>query len=350
MNRKYLLLIILSLLPGHYSFAESRIKDITSVEGIRDNVLVGYGLVVGLSGSGDNMKNSVFTQQGLTDFLERLGMNVQGADLKTKNIAAVTVTANLPAFARIGSKIDVKINAIGDAKSLRGGLLIATPLLAADGNVYAVAQGPVSLSQFDPASDQVKTKSKAIETAGVIYNGGIVENEIDFKLASLSHINLALNSPDLTTARQVAEIINDKIPGNVALALDPGTIRLTVPAYQRENIVAFLAEIEQLSITTDRKAKIIIDEATGTIVMGENVRISPVAISQGNLIISVGSNAKVPDDKRGMGIVKVGDGDGASLKDLVTSLNQLGVWPRDIITILQNIKAAGALQAEIEIR
>jgi flagellar P-ring protein precursor FlgI len=352
MNIKRLMLICFILCFSGHSYASSRIKDIASIEGVRENILVGYGLIVGLNGSGDNMKNSAFTQKGLTDFLEKLGVNIQGSDLKTKNIAAVTVTASLPAFARLGSKLDVKVSAIGDAKSLRGGMLLATPLLGADGNVYAVAQGPVSLSQFDPASDLVKTKSKAVETTGLIHRGAIVESEIDFKLASLNQIKLALNNPDLTTARSIADAINDKVPGNVAVALDPGTVRITIPAHQKDNIVTFLADIEQLEITTDRKAKIVIDEATGTIVMGENVKISPVAISQGNLVISVGGGqlANPQDDKRGNGFMKIGEKESVSLSELVTSLNQLGVWPRDIITILQNIKAAGALQAEIEVK
>jgi flagellar P-ring protein precursor FlgI len=333
-------------------YASSRIKDVASIEGVRENILVGYGLIVGLNGSGDNMQNSAFTQKGLTDFLEKLGVNIQGSSLKTKNIAAVTVTASLPAFARLGSKIDVKVSAIGDAKSLRGGMLLATPLLGADGNVYAVAQGPVSISQFDPASDQVKTKARTIETAGLIHNGAIVENEIDFKLSAMSHIKLALHNPDLTTARTIADCINDKIPGNVALALDPGTVRITIPVHQKEDIVTFLADIEQLDIQTDRKAKIVIDEATGTIVMGENVKISPIAISQGNLVINIGGagGAAVNDSDRGKDIVRMGDTADINLSELITSLNQLGVWPRDIATILQNIKAAGALQAEIEIK
>ncbi len=345
-----LIIFILSL--SNIVVASSRIKDVASIEGVRENILVGYGLIVGLNGSGDNMQNSAFTQKGLTDFLEKLGVNIQGSDLKTKNIAAVTVTASLPAFARLGSKIDVKVSAIGDAKSLRGGMLLATPLLGADGNVYAVAQGQVSISQFDPASEQVKTKAKVIETAGLIHNGAIVENEIDFKLSTLSHIKLALHNPDLTTARVIADSINDKIPGNVALALDPGTVRVTIPTHHRDEIVAFLADIEQLHIKTDRKAKIVIDEATGTIVMGENVKISPIAISQGNLVINVGGadNAAVNDIDRGKGLIKIGDRNDVDVNELITSLNQLGVWPRDITTILQNIKAAGALQAEIEIK
>lgn len=346
-----ILFFILPICLSNLTYASSRIKDITSVEGIRENILVGYGLIVGLNGTGDNMKNSAFTQQGLTDFLEKLGVNIQGTNLKTKNIAAVTVTVNLPAFARQGSKLDVKVSAIGDAKSLRGGILLATPLLGSDGNVYAVAQGSVSMANFEGASALVKTKSQALETTGIINNGAIVENEIDFQLSSLKQIKLALNTPDMTTAKLIAEIINNEITGNVAVALDPGTVRLTIPSYQKANIVEFLATIEQLQITTDRKAKIIIDEATGTIVMGDNVKISPVAIAQGNLIINIGGNqnAVVNDAQRGSGMVTIGK-DNISLNELVASLNQLGVWPRDIITILQNIKAAGALQAEIEMR
>lgn len=361
MSQKYIckitiLLIICGLLPLSAN-ASSRIKDIAAVEGVRENMLVGYGLVVGLNGTGDNMQNSVFTQKGLVDFLEKLGVNVQGSNLKTKNIAAVTVTANLPPFARQGSKIDIKVSAIGDAKSIKGGTLLATPLLGADGNVYAVGQGPISIAQFVPASPEVRTKNRGIETNGFVQNGAIVESEIDFNFADMTHLKFALYNPDFSTALSIVESINNNIPGNTAMAIDPGTIQIAVPSHLKNNIVQFVAQIEQLRIHTDNKSKIIIDEGTGTIVMGENVQISPIAIAQGNLVINVAQgpepleqfmNPLVDDDKRGTAMVAINNG--TNLSDLVSGLNKLGVWPRDIINILQNIKASGALQAEIEVR
>jgi flagellar P-ring protein precursor FlgI len=329
-------------------FALSRIKDIASVEGVRDNILIGYGIVVGLSGTGDNLQNSVFTQKGLVDFLEKVGVNVQGANLNTKNIAAVMVTSNLPAFSRQGSKLNVNVSAIGDAKSLKGGTLLATTLLGADGNVYAVAQGSISLKSFDPTSTNVKTKDRSVLTSGFIQSGAIVENEIDFALSSMAHVKFSLYNPDLSTSLAIADVINNNVPGNTAQALDPGTVEVTVPNYRKKNIVEFLASIEQLTVETDSRARIIIDESTGTIVMGENVRINPVSITQGNLVISVDSRKPPQDIDRGK-TAQILD-DGTSLRELVTGLNKLGIWPRDMINILQNIQASGAMQAEIESR
>lgn len=327
----------------------SRVKDIASLENVRENMLIGYGLVVGLSGTGDNMQNTIFTQKGLMDVLEKLGINIQGSALKTKNIAAVTVTASLPAFARQGAKIDVKISALGDAKSLKGGVLLATSLVGADGKVYALAQGQVSLSQFYPADNLVKTKSSNVETVGFIQGGAIVENEVGFELSQMDRIKLSLNNPDFSTAVAVCNAINNNIPGNTAVAIDSGTIQLVIPEYRKADIVEFLAEIEQLTVATDIKARIIVDESTGTIVIGDNVTISPVAIAQGNLMITIGKPPvnPSPGGNRGQQIYML---KGTSLKQLVNGLNKLGVWPRDIVNILQNIKAAGALKADIEVR
>lgn len=345
--------------------AETRIKDIAGVEGVRENLLVGHGLVVGLSGSGDNLQNSAFTEKSLTDFLERLGLNIQGANLKTKNIAAVTVTANLPPFARQGSRIDVKVSALGDAKSLKGGTLLATPLLGADGNVYAVAQGAVALSEFTPASAEVKTKSSSVETNGYIQSGAIVESEIEFNFSNLHNIKLSLYSPDFGTAIAIANVINNNVPGNTAAALDAGTVEITVPAFRRGHIIEFLAEIEKLTIEPDYKAKIVINESTGTVVIGDKVHIRPVAIAQGNLIVNVGQldyDEKFPpttpqekrelingfvDQKRGRAVRQL---EGSNLSELVAGLNKLGVWPRDIINILHNMKSVGALDAVIEVK
>lgn len=364
--RKIITTSLIALLPFMAS-AKTRIKDIAAVEGVRENLLVGHGLVVGLSGTGDNLKNTVFTKKGLTDFLERLGVNVQGADIKTKNIAAVTVTASLPPFARLGTRIDVKVGALGDAKSLKGGTLLATPLLGADGNVYAVAQGAIALANFTPNSGDVKTKSTGVETNGYIQSGGIVENEIDFSFGDLQTVKFSLYSPDFATAIRVAGAINDNVPGNTAGALDASTVEVTVPSYRQGDIVEFIAEIEGLEVKPDYKAKIVINESTGTVVIGDKVNIRPVAIAQGNLIVNVGQPDVIDekygpetdektrdlvntfvDSRRGRELHQLNES--ATLSDLVEGLNKLGVYPRDIINILHNMKSVGALDAVIEVR
>lgn len=360
-----ILLCGLVLMMASSVFASARIKDIANVEGVRENILIGSGLVVGLNNSGDNLKNSAFTQKGLTDLLERLGVNVQGANLKTKNIAAVTVTASLPPFSRQGNKINVKVAAIGDAKSLRGGTLLAAPLLGADGNVYAVAQGPVMISEFTPSSEDNKTKNRSVETNGSIQSGAIVENEVDFTFGNMDKIYLSLDYADFSNAVKVAEVINNNVLGNTASAIDPSTIQINVPEHRREELVTFISEIENLEVSPDYKAKIVINEASGTVVIGNRVRIRPVAISQGNLTINVGEDKsdqrllamnerkfgqfnKALDSMRGKELHRVDSG--ASLSDLVAGLNKLGVWPSDIISILYNMKAVGALDAEIEVK
>jgi flagellar P-ring protein precursor FlgI len=364
--KKIILFLLCSIFAANVARADTRIKDIATFDGLRDNLLVGYGLVAGLSNTGDNLQNTVFTQQGLTDFLERLGVNInESTNLKTKNIAAVMVTANLPPFARQGSRIDVKVSAIGDAKSIRGGTLLVTPLLAANGDVYAVAQGHVAIPEFTPASDDVKTRVVSAENNGFIQSGAIIENELEFDLKDFSHLRLVLNTPDFTTALKIADAINDHIPGNTAIAKDAATIAITIPNYKKEDIVAFMSELESLNVQPDYKAKVVINESTGTVVIGDNVHIRPVAIAQGNLIINVGDRqqASYPgttplarqglidsavNKRRGMG-VGVLDG-GASLSDLVSGLNKLGVYPRDIVNILHNMRSVGALDATIEVK
>ena len=339
-----------------YSQASSRIKDIVYVEGIRDNMLVGYGLVVGLNGTGDNLKNSAFTKKGLVNFLEKLGVNTRGSDLKTKNIAAVMVTVTLPAFSRPGSRISIDISTMGDAKSIKGGTLLATPLLGPDGEVYAVAQGNLSIGM---PTEIEKNKQKIIPTSGYIQNGAIVEREVDFKLNSLNKIKFALKNYDITTARAIATSINASMRQEVATPDDPGTVTLKVPAEYQNNVVGLLADIENLTVTPDSIAKIIVDEATGTIVIGENVKVSTVAISQGNLIVEVSDEEKFAqqfdeDDNQGktqepgkkFAVLEKT----ANLKDLVHGLNSLGVHTKDLIAILKTIKYAGVLQAEIEVR
>jgi flagellar P-ring protein FlgI len=338
--------------------AESRIKDIVYFEGVRENMLIGYGLVVGLNGTGDNLKNSAFTEKGLTDFLEKLGVNTRGANLKTKNVAAVTVTATLPAFARTGSKIAIDVSTIGDAKSLKGGMLLATPLLGADGEVYAVAQGQISMGA-KPADDPSKPVTSN-PTAGYVSNGAIIEREIDFALDDMTKINLALKNPDISTARSIETAINSALRSKLAAAKDPGTVAIQIPEKYSANVVGFLADIENITVYPDTVAKIVIDEATGTIVIGENVKVSNVAIAQGNLIV------KVSDDKEflfNIGMLgkdkpkasKPGEEiailkETTKLSDLVQGLNSLGVKPKDLVAILKAIKQAGALQAEIETR
>lgn len=348
--------------------ANSRIKDIADFEGVRDNLLVGYGLVVGLNGTGDN-SDMAFTKQSLIGMLERLGVNTRDlkSDLKSKNVAAVMVTAVLPPFSRQGSRIDVSVSAMGDAKNLLGGTLLVTPLVGADGEIYAVGQGQLAVSGFT-ASGQGATVTKGVPTAGRIANGAIVEREINFDLGRLQNVKLALKNPDLTTARRIAQAINSFLGAVVTRPMDPGTVEIQIPADYPGGVVALLTDVEQLRIQPDQMARVVIDEHSGTIVMGENVRINTVAIAQGNLTIRVTETPQVsqpsPFSTGGSAQVvqrtdiQVDEGadkklsvvdTGVSLQDLVNSLNALGIGPRDMITILQAIKAAGALQAEIEV-
>jgi len=353
------------------AMADSRIKDIVTFEGVRDNMLMGYGLVVGLNGTGDKLTNTAFTEQSLIAFLERQGVNTRGTSLKTKNVAAVTVTARLPAFSRTGSQIDVTVSAMGDAKDLTGGTLLATPLYGADGEVYTVAQGQVSIGGFKATTDAAQiTANKGVPTSGFIVGGGTVEREVNFVLNDMAELKLALRNPDVSTAEAVSNVINENIAPGLATVSDPGTIVLSVPAAYHNRVTQLLADIEKLTVETDQVAKIVIDEASGTIVMGENVRIDTVAVAQGNLVVKIEqpalappANLLAPDNGQAVAAqqaaVAVTDNSdkrltvmprGATLKDLVSGLNALGVGPRDLITILQTIKAAGALQAEIQTR
>ena len=343
----------------------TRIKDIVNVESVRENQLIGYGLVVGLNGTGDSLNNSPFTEQSLLAMLERLGVNVRGQNLNTGNVAAVMVTGTLPPFTNQGSKIDVNISALGDSKSLQGGTLLVTPLLAADGEVYAVAQGSVNVSGFtaEGAGTQV---TQNIPTAARIPGGAIVEREIDFKLEDLDQVRLSLRNPDFTTARRIAQAINGFAAGNIAEAENGASVVLKRPNMYAGTIVDLITDIEQLPVQPDQIARVVIDERSGIIVMGSEVKISTVAIAQGNLTVKITETPQVsqpnpfaeqgttvvvprtdiavnssPDTK--LAVVETG----VTLEDLVTGLNRLGVAPRDVITILQAIKASGALQAEI---
>ncbi len=349
------------------ALGQTRIKDVVEFEGVRDNQLVGYGLVVGLNGTGDDLNSAVFTRQSLIGMLQRLGINAREADLDTDNVAAVMVTADLPPFARQGSRIDVNISALGDAESLLGGTLLVTPLLAADGEVYAVAQGPIAVGGFS-AQGNAETITKGVPTAGRIANGAIVERELDFVLDHLNRVKISLRNPDFTTARRIAAAINQFVGPETARSLDSGTVQLAVPAKYQGNTVALLTDIEQLPVKVDQIARVVVDERSGVIVMGEKVRISTVAIAQGNLTIRITETPQVsqPTAFSNTGQTEVVDrtdidvnedadnrlaivSSGISLQELVNGLNALGVGPRDMITILQTIKAAGALQADIEV-
>jgi flagellar P-ring protein precursor FlgI len=366
MKHFWKLFLLVSLGYNIHAHSTSRIKDIASFEGVRENVLIGYGLVVGLGGTGDNLKNSTITEKMLVDLLEKHGTNIFGADLKTRNIAAVTVVANLPPFARLGSKINIRVSAIGDAKSLKGGSLLPVELIAADGKAYAVAQGLISVPEFSPVSDDVKNRTNSITTNAIVQGGAIIEREVPFNYEDLQEMKMGLYNPDASTASKIAQVINDYTDSQSAKAIDPGTVVMQIPSYRKKDIVDFIAEIEKLQIDPDYKAKIVVNEATGTIVMGNNVVIRPVAIAQGNILISVGADkakyienlpfkTSANQDKAQVALNKIrGDGmghldKGASLNDLVTGLNKLKVYPRDIIDILRSIKAAGAMDAEIEI-
>ena len=344
-----------------------RIKDIVDIRAVRPNQLVGYGLVIGLQGTGDTLRNAPFTQQSLIGMLERLGVNTRGTTLKTANVAAVMVSANLPAFAAQGTRIDVTVSALGDATNLQGGVLLVTPLMGADGQVYAVAQGSVATGGF-AAKGEGASVVRGVPTNARIANGAIVERELEFQLADLRALRLSLRNPDLTTAQRVAAAINTYLGLGTARADNPTTVQLTVPAGYRGGVVGLLTDIEQLRVQPDLAARVVIDEASGVIVMGQDVRVSQVAIAQGNLTISVNETPQVsqpnPFATQGDTVVvprtdvevdeeggrQLGIIDGSiSLKELVDGLNALGVSPRDMITILQAIKSAGALQAEIEV-
>ncbi len=345
--------------------ATSRIKDLANIEGIRQNQLIGYGLVVGLDGTGDTLNNTPFTKQSLQAMLERLGVNIRGQQIRTGNVAAVMVTANLPPFATQGTRIDVTASAMGDAKSLAGGTLLVTPLLGADGNVYAVAQGSISVGGFQ-AKGQAASITQGVPTVGQLPNGAIIEREIDFSLNSMKRLRLALRNPDFTTAKRIAVAINDYMGMPVAEPLDPSTVQLRLPKRLHENVVELLTDIEQLQVEPDEAAKIVIDERSGVIVIGRDVRVSTVAVAQGNLTVTISESPQVSQpapQSRGRTVVvprtRVGvqeEGkklamvhEGVSLQQIVDGLNALGIGPRDLITILEAIKAAGAIQADIEV-
>ncbi len=355
------------LLAAHAAHAASRIKDIVNVEGVRDNMLVGYGLVVGLNNTGDTLKTGHFTKQSLQAMLNRLGVKPTNDGLDAKNVAAVMVTASLPPFSRQGARIDVTVSALGDADSLLGGTLLVTPILGADGEVYAVAQGQLAVGGFATKGD-AETVIKGVPTSGRIANGAIVEREIAFNLDGLNLVKLNLRNPDFTTARRIAQAVNAFLGTAAAKAMDLSTVTIEVPQAYRNDTVNLLTDLEQLRVEPDQMARVVIDEQTGTIVMGENVRISTVAIAQGSLTIRITETAQVSqpgpfaevgetttvartdiqvqeDEDKRLTVLQTG----VTLQEMVNGLNALGIGPRDMITILQAVKSAGALQAEIQV-
>lgn len=355
----------LAAVPGP-AFALSRVKDLASIEGVRSNQLVGYGIVVGLNGTGDTLNNIPFTKQSLQAMLERLGVNTRGATMRTQNLAAVMVTASLPPFSTQGTHIDVTVSSLGDAKSLQGGTLLVTPLLGADGEVYALAQGSVAIAGFAAEGEAAKI-TRGVPTNGRISNGALIEREMAFKLNEARSLRLSLRNPDFTTSKRIAAAINDFMGADTAEPIDPATITLQIPAKYRGNMIRLITEVEQLKVEPDQTARVVVDERSGIIVMGRDVRVSTVAIAQGNLTVTIteqpmvsqpgplsnGQTAVVP--RTGVK-VDTGDGnklalvkEGVTLRELVDGLNALGVGPRDLISILQAIKTAGALQADIEL-
>jgi flagellar P-ring protein precursor FlgI len=355
--------VLASLLAGELQAA--RIKDIAAFRGVRANPLVGYGLVVGLNGTGDS-DDATFTLQSMAAMLEKMGVTVNPVDISVKNVAAVMVTADLPPFSRVGGRIDALVNSIGDAKNLQGGTLLMTPLKGADGNVYSVAQGPVSTGGFAVSGAGGDKVQKNFPTVGRVVQGALVEREIPFDLNRKEVLTLSLHRPDFTTAVRVVEAINTGLAGNIAATQDSGTVRIAVPAAYAGNTVSLIAAIENLAVSPDAVSRVVINERTGTVIMGENVRISTVAIAHGNLSVqiketqnvsqplpfSAGQTRVTPESQ-----VQVQEGrpplfvvpTGVSIAEVVRALNALGVSPRDLIAILQALKAAGALQAELEI-
>ena len=359
--------LMLVFLPLFAVAAPVRIKDLADFDGVRGNDLVGYGLVVGLNGTGDSMRNAPFAEEMLTGLLERLGVNVTDDTLRSKNVAAVIVTATLPEFARSGSRIDVNISTIGDAKSLLGGTLVITPLKAADGNIYAVAQGSIISGGVSVSGDAARIVD-GVPTSGVIPVGARVEREVNFDFSTIDNIRIALRNADFTTASRIADEINRNFKKTIAMMRDSGTVIVDFNGLGRTNPAQIIARIENITVEPAARAKVVIDHRTGTIVMGDQVRVSKVAVSQGNISMrvsealevsqpnpfSIGETFSVPrsfveiEEEVGVGFAQV-SGE-ISLDVLIDGLNALGVRPRDMIDILQSIHAAGALHADLLVR
>jgi flagellar P-ring protein precursor FlgI len=355
------------LLSAHANAQDIRIKDLVEFDGVRGNDLLGYGLVVGLNGTGDGLRNAPFTEEIMTSILERLGVNVTGEQFRPRNVAAVIVTATLPPFARAGGRIDVTVSAIGDADSLLGGTLVMTPLTAADGEIYAVAQGTIVAGGVAARGDAAEIV-EGVPTAGVVPGGARVEREVDFDFTAMTSIRLALRDPDFSTAMSVERVVNSNLAGTPARMLDAGTVLLDLTRTNARSPAHALGAIENLTVSPQSRARVVVDQASGTIVMGSDVRISQVAVSQNNLTLRIeeapvvvqpnpfaaGETVIVPrtgvglQEQPGPGLAIVGAG--TTLSDVIAGLNALGVSARDMIDILKSIKAAGALHAEFVVR
>ncbi|TWW11536.1 flagellar P-ring protein [Planctomyces bekefii] len=335
--RGWIVLVTMALLAmAQAAWAEPvRLKDLVSVRGVRSNYLNGFGLVVGLKGTGDT-KKSIVTNKAVANMLTRMGMKINAEEVVAGNMAAVMVTADLPAFHRIGETIDAKVSVIGDAKSLAGGTLILTPLRAGNSEIYAVAQGAVVVGQASGAGAQVLTVAR-------VPGGATVEKEFVPNFAPNGHITLSLNSPDFTTGSNIAETLNQNLRGFYAEALDPASVDVRVQEMFAGRLVEFVAEIEKMTTDSDLRAVVVLNERTGTVVMGKNVMIDPIAISHGDLSIRVGEKGKASKDAKGKVVVPVG-----TVGDLIETMNALGVKPTDLVGILQAIHAAGALKAELK--
>lgn len=358
---------ILILLLAGAAAAQVRLKDLVEFDGVRGNDLIGYGLVIGLNGTGDGIRNAPFTEDILASILERLGVNITGEQIRPRNVAAVMVTASLPPFARAGARVDVTVSAIGDAGSLYGGTLVMTPLNGADGQIYAVAQGAV-LAGGVAARGQAAEVVQGVPTSGSIPAGARVEREVDFALSSLTRVRLALRQADFTTALRIEQAINGHYGRAVAAMQDAGTVVLDVAATREASVSHALGRIENLAVAPAGRARVVVDQRSGTIVMGDTVRISPVAVAQGGLTLRVeeapavvqpnpfspGETVVVPrtraeiEAQPGTRLAQLRGG--ATLAELVAGLNALGVGPREMIDILNTINAAGALHADLLVR
>ena len=361
--RSLIVACLMLVLPSVVFAGPIRIKDLVEFDGVRGNDLVGTGLVVGLNGTGDGIRNAPFTEEIMANLLERLGVNVAGEEYRPKNVAAVFVTATLPAFGRAGGRIDVTVSAIGDAKSLLGGTLIMTPLNGADGQIYAVAQGTILAGGVSAEGDAARVV-QGVPTAGVIPSGARIEREVDFDFTALTSLLLALKTADFTTAERIEGVINREFGGHIAAMLDAGTLAIDLGAARMPSPAHVLARIEGLLVEPTSRARVVVDQRSGTIVMGEDVRISRVAVAQGGLTLRIeespmvvqpnpfseGESIVVPRSSAGItkdpgtGMAEITGG--TSLSEVVAGLNALGVAPHDMIDILKSINAAGALHAE----
>lgn len=367
MNRLFALALCIMSLASSAWATPIRIKDLVEFDGVRGNDLVGYGLIVGLNGTGDGLRNAPFTEEIMVNVLERLGVNVTGEQFRPQNVAAVIVTATLPPFARQGGQIDITVSAIGDADSLLGGTLVMTPLTAADGEIYAVAQGAVIAGGASADGDAAEVV-QGVPTAGVIPAGARVEREVEFNFTEMSQIRLALRAPDFTTAARIEVAINSEFGRGVAAMLDAGTVLLDIGATRSPSPAHAITRVENILVEPEARARVVVDQRSGTIVMGEDVRISRVAVAQGNLTLRIreapvavqpnpfaeGETVVLPRtdaelvEEPGTGLAEIPGG--TSLSEVVGALNALGVSPRDMIDILSSIEAAGALHAEFIVR